>query len=1232
MWNSSIRFFLYNPSVVLALLLLSLAGLAISPLRIGGLAWRHSMPVDALPDLGENQQIIRTEWPGQAATRIEEQLNYPLSAELMGVAGVRSVRGQAMFGVSFLYVIFEESVDFYDSRARLLERLSSLPDGLLPKGVRPQLGPSATALGQVYMYVLVGRDSLGRPAGGWGLEELRRFQDFELKQQLLSVAGVVEVATIGGHERAFEVVLDPLRLKAQQISVAEIAEVLRNSDIEVGAQTIDINEVEYTLQGLAKVQQLSELEEIPIASQDGSLLRIGDIAKVQASSLPRRALLDYEGAEAVGGIVTMQYGADAASVIAAIERKVKEINPKLPKKRNRNGILSQLHILPYYNRGELIAETMGTLRSALVLEVLIVLLVMLWMMRSLQGALVIAGLLPLSILLTFLCMYVAGVEAHIVSLAGIAIAIGTVVDMGILLWDNVKQHAAAATTSTSKRDIVLSASLELAPSLRTAMGSTLLSFLPVFALEASEGRLFHPLAWTKTFTMVSAFVLSLYVMPAVFVFFLRKQRQTPFSSGSWIDYIALAALLLGGSVWVWSSFWGSLCVLLGVAEWLRLRGHLLARWAKKGHIPLYTGWVLWVLSQKWLPLGTAAGSWGNLLLVGGACVALLSLFWLLLRGYGWIFGYCWRYRVCLMVGCLVFVLMGLLAWQGGEKIAGTSRLGRRLSQYFPGLSRSFMPPLEEGSFLLMPIGAPHAGLEVHKKNIQQLDKAIAAIPEVSEVVGKLGRAETALDPAPMHMYEIIVNYKPEYIEDKDGQPIRFAVDERGNFLKDSSGELVPDATGQFYRNWRSQFRSPDDIWAEIEQLQPSTVSRAPKLQPIETRRLMLQTGIRSRLVLKVRGQSLEAISSYAKKAATALEHVKGIASHSIYTEPLIGKPYLQLEIRRSAAQRHGLQATELGNYIKTAIGGAPLLMLQEGRSRWPLLMRYGSEAKESPESLAQLPIRTPSGAYVALDEVVEITYKAGPQMVRSEDSWPVTYVLFEAEKGFSAPEVVASAEQLLQTWASEGKLPLPTGINYSFDGTYKDTLRAEQRFLWIIPLAFLLICVLLYVQFRKLWLVALVFGGLLLSFAGSFLCLWMYQLLAGDALSVLGEVFGIGREVSLNTAVWVGFVALFGIATDNGVVMVARLKQAFLEQQPKSSSERLQTAIQAGKTRLRSCLMTTATTLLALLPLLSATGKGGELMRALALPLFGGTLLSPVLLFLIPIMYGLVVRTKAGKK
>ena len=1227
MWLRVIRFFIYNPFLVLLLMcLIGVGGVLVSPLRMG-LGGTSPMAIDALPDLSENQHVLRTIWPGQTAERIEQQLNYGLSAHLLGVSGVHTVRGIAMFGVSFLYVIFDDKLDFHTARTRLAEQLSNLPQALLPEGVKPQLGPEATALGQIYMYTLGGRDSTGQPAGGWGLATLRELQDFQIKQQLMAVPGVAEVASIGGYERAFEVVADPLRLQAQGVSILALATALRHCDIEVGAQTLEMNQVAYVIQGLARVKSIKQLEDVLVYNRMGTPIRVRDVAVVQAASLPRRALLDYEGAEAVGGIVTMNYGANATAVLAAIHEKVKEIEHTLPETQLSDGRRSKLHILPYYDRSQLIEETLGTLSHALVLEVLITVLVILWLLGNLRGALLIAGLLPFSVLVVFLCMYAMDIQVHIVSLAGIAIAIGTIVDMGTWLWDNVQRHAKEAPQGTTPQAIVLAATTELLPTLRTAMGSTLIAFLPVFALEASAGRLFHPLAWTKTFTMLAAFLLTLHALPACFALLLRN-RHIIKPPVHWLRYVCMGLLVGGGIGMVWWPFLGSLCCCVGLAEGLKDKqqawtGHVADKRLHALSIGVYVVWLLFAFSRLWLPLGTAGGFWGNLLLASGCVGGLLGALWCFVYFYDRMLLYSWHRRLWVIGSCAVLVTFGLLAVQGVDGVLGKGNNMTRLRSYFPGIAHSFMPPLEEGSFLLMPISTPQGSLTNHKHILQKLDKRLANIPEVEEVVGKLGRAETALDPAPMHMFEIIINYKTKYIQNKDGTPVRFAVDKNGTFLRDSHGELLPDDKGSFYRNWRPEVHNVADIWAEVAHKQLPTLSRAPRLQPIETRLLMQRTGIQAPLALKVVGATLADVASFAQAVAPALQGVAGIQAGSVYAEPTIGSPYIQLVMRPEAAQRFGLQAKALGDYIQIAIGGTPLHYLRNGHIRWPLLLRYGADIRDNPVHIMQLPIQLHTGAYVPLSELVTLHYAPGPQMIRSENGWPVTYVLFTREENTSATMLVKKAEAQLKKLEKKGALTRPKGVSYTFEGTYKETLRAEKRFVWVIAISLFLVFILLYLQFRKVLLSLAIFSNLLLVFAGGFLLLWVYQQLGEGTQSTLGAVFGIGHPVSLNTAVWVGFVALFGIAVDNGIVMAFRLEKKFEHTTRKlSKTMQLQALCQAGRARLRPCLITTASTLLALLPLLAAQGKGGELMRAMALPIIGGMLISPLSLFTLPIFYG----------
>ena len=1211
MWKSSVRFCLYHPQFVcVGLLLWVLGGWLVAP--VGDLGSPLSMNVNALPDLSENQHIIRTSWPGQSPERIEAQLNYPLSTQLLSVSGVRDVRGQAMQEMSFLYVIFEEDIGFYEARGRLSEVLASLPDQLLPEGLQPRLGPAATALGQVFMYTIEGRGEDEQVLGGWSLEERRRIQDFQIKPALLSVSGVAEVASIGGFERCFEVIVYPLRLRARGISLPQLITALKSSDIEVSAGTLELNEVEYVLQGFARLQRLEDVEQVLLKHTENGPIRLLDIGRVVMSTRPRRAVLDNGGVESVGGVVTMSYGSDARQVLKSIKKKVAFLNHTLPLRHLFDGRLSQLHLKTVYDRSTLIDETLSTLSYALLLQILITAFVVLWMLRQLSTAFAMSMLMPLSILGAFIGMYAIGVEVHIVSLTGIAIAIGTVVDIGILLWDQVARKIKTEAKERPLRELVLEATLEFLPMMRTALGTTLLSFLPIFALEASEGQLMHPLAWTKNLTLVSAFLLSIYVLPS-FIYWLERPKRV---GGSYRVFGIYLSLLGGGVVLCFFTFfWGSLCCCVALAELLRMH---FAQKQKHWSSTVYILWIGYALSVLWMPLGLEHGLGKNLLFLSAVLGSYLAILTLLIRFYRQLLSAAWRYRWVMLGGVLFFMVGSIMAWKGSK-----GRLGTAMDQLFPGLPKNLMPSLEENSFLLMPIGAPHAGLEAHRRHLQQLDRALLRIPEVEEVVGKIGRAETALDPAPMHMFEILINYASEYRLDKQGRVTRFAVDETGGFLRDSLERLIPDSDGRPYRNWRPSIRSRKDIWHAIQRQQLPVLSAASMLQPIETRRIMLQTGLSAPLALSIRGESMEKMASFAAKAAEVLRSVEGIAASSVYPEPLIGKPYLSFDLRKKKAQQLGLSAAELAPYLEAAIGGRPILYLQEGRLRWPLQLRYGRALRTDLESIAQLPVQGPQGEYLRLGDLVDISYRSGPQMIRSENSWPLTYVLFDTEEGYSAEDVVQRAENNLRAQETKSLLDRPEHLSYEFVGSYKETLRMERKFAWILPLTLLLIWLLLYLQFRKIWLSALVLSSVIISFIGGFGFLWLCQHSSATSWAEYLSIFGLGEAIPLNTVTWVGFIALMGITVDNGVVMGMRLEAFFALRRPTNVAQALEAAYEAGRSRLRACLITTATTLIALLPLLSSEGKGSELMKTIAAPLFGGMLLGPVFLFFLPILYAI---------
>jgi Cu(I)/Ag(I) efflux system membrane protein CusA/SilA len=536
-----------------------------------------------------------------------------------------------------------------------------------------------------------------------------------------------------------------------------------------------------------------------------------------------------------------------------------------------------------------------------------------------------------------------------------------------------------------------------------------------------------------------------------------------------------------------------------------------------------------------------------------------------------------------------------------------------------------MPALDEGSFLLMPTSMPHSGVEENKKIVQHLDKAVSSIPEIKSVVGKAGRVESALDPAPLSMFENIINYKSEYKTDKDGHRIRFRVDEEGEFVRDSAGNLIPDKDGKYYRQWRDHIESPDDIWDEIVEVSNYPgVTSAPKLQPIETRLVMLQSGMRAPMGIKVSGPDLETIEDFAMKLEGQLKQVSSIKSKSVFADRVVGKPYLEIDLKRDKMARYGLSVKQVQKYIEVAVGGMKLTNTVEGRERYPVRVRYPRELRDDPEALKEILIPTNQGVQIPLGEVVKVNYTKGPQAIKSENTFLISYVIFDSREGFAEVDVVRDAQRHLDEKIEEGELNVPKGVSYRFAGDYKNQVRAEKRLSFVVPLVMIIIFLLLYMQFRSAPTTLMVFSGIAIAFAGGFIMIWLYGQDWFMDFSLFGtnmrELFQM-KTVNLSIAVWVGFIALFGIATDNGVVMAAYLKQTFEKRKPENIQTIRESVVEAGKKRIRPTLMTTATTLLALLPILSSAGKGSDVMIPMAIPTFGGMAIQVITLFVVPILY-----------
>lgn len=1166
-----LRFFLSNRIVVVALtVLLILWGLMVAPFdwKLGSVP-RNPVPVDAIPDIGENQQIVFTQWEGRSPQDIEDQITYPLTTALLGLPEVKTVRSYSMFGFSTIYIIFKEDAEFYWSRTRILEKLNSLSSDLLPESVSPKLGPDATALGQVFWYTLEGMSKDGTPTGGWDFQELRSTQDWYVRYALQGVEGVAEVASIGGYVKEYQIDVDPDALRTYGISLHQVFNAVRGSNRDVGARTIEINSVEYVIRGLGLIENLEDLRATVITQRDNIPITLEQIANIQYGPAVRRGALDKAGAEAVGGVVVTRFGDNPLEVIKRVKAKIKEISAGMPTKTLEDGTVSQVQVVPFYDRTGLIYETLGTLENAVRQQILITVIVVLVMVMHLRSAALISSVLPLSVLFAFIGMKTFGIDANIVALSGIAIAIGTVVDMGVVMAENILKHMERAKESDSKFTIVLHACAEVSGAILTAALTTIISFLPVFTMEAAEGKLFKPLAYTKTFALVGAIAVALVVLPTFAYWIMGKvktreqKEKKAFSLRSIICYV---------------------CALV----------------------------IAVILANDWQPIGHGkplANIFFVVLIIG----FLLGVFFVFIRYYARLLALALNHKGKITGASSLIVLMGVVIWLGWGTLMGwMPDFAKKTDAYvylnhtFPGLGSEFMPDLDEGSFLLMPTTMPHASIGEVMDVMRKQDMAINAIPEVKLAVGKLGRAESPLDPAPVSMIETIITYKDE-------------------FKKDESGRLLLDEDGNPIRQWRDHINSPDDIWSEIVKAATITgTTSAPKLQPIAARIVMLQSGMRAPMGLKVYGPDLETIEAVALDIEALLKQVPSIKEKAVLADRIVGKPYLEIDINRNAIARYGLSIQSVQDVIEVAMGGKPLTQTIEGRERYPVRVRYMRELRDTIESIEGILIAASDGTQIPLRELAQIRYTRGPQVIKSEDTFLVGYVIFDKQAGISEGEVVAQAQDFLEEKIEAGELIIPAGVSYKFTGSYENQIRAQKKLSIVLPLALGVIIMILYFQFKRLAATLLVFSSIAFAWSGGFILIWLYGQPWFMDFSLFGEnirtLFQID-SINLSVAVWVGFLALFGIATDDGVLMTTYLNQRFKEAMPTSRKQIHERVIEAASKRVRPALMTSATTILALLPVLSSTGRGADVMIPMAIPTFGGMLLALFTVFLVPVLY-----------
>ena len=931
---------------------------------------------------------------------------------------------------------------------------------------------------------------------------------------------------------------------------------VKNSNIDVGAGTMEVNKAEYLIRGLGYIKSLEDLENAAITSRNGVPVRVKDIAKVNFGPGDRRGGLDKEGQEAVGGVVVARYGSNPMDVINNVKAKMAEMESGMPEKTLKDGTVSKVTVVPFYDRTQLIRETIGTLEEALTHEVLICIIVVLILVLNLRASAVIAGMLPLAVICTFIVMKMVGVEANIVALSGIAIAIGVMVDVGVVMMENVIKGLTPSPSPFGEgsqylmprgkelEKVIYERVSEVSSAILTAMATTVVSFIPVFAMQAQEGKMFHPLAFTKTFALMSALLLGFLVLPtlAYWVFSLTGKARIPGLSrinGKTVNRVLMAVV-----------------VVLAV----------------------------YLLADLWLPLGPENGMLLNVVFVASIIAVILGLLWLLVIFYERILRWCLSHRLLFMSVPLALLVCGVLIWRN--------------------CGQEFMPTLDEGSFMLMPTSMPHSGVEENIRYCKILDRRIKAIPEIESVVGKWGRVNSALDPAPIQMYETVINYKPEYELDENGHRKRF---------KDG-----------YHRLWRPEIRTEDDIWNAITEVtRLPGVTGSPKLQPIATRQVMLSTGLKAPMGLKIYGPDLESIEQAGMQFEKVMRQIPEINSASVYYDRASGAPYVEIKLDREKLSRYGIQVGDVQSILSTAIGGMSEGNTVEGRERFPIRVRYARELRDDPDVLNQVLIPAMDGTQIPLGQVADIQFTRGATMINSENTFLVGYITFDKAGTLAEVEVVNEVKRVLDEQVKSGKIVLPKGVSYAFTGTYEQQEHAAKRLQIVIPVALMIILLILYFQFRSVTASLIHFSGVFVAFAGGFILMWLYGQPWFMDFTVcdvnMRTLFGMGT-INLSVAVWVGFIALFGIATDDGVLMGTYIHQTFLARNPQTKHDIIEAVVEAGKKRVRPAAMTTATTLIALLPVLSSTGKGADVMVPMSIPTFGGMMIQTMTMFVVPVL------------
>ncbi len=1195
-------------------------------------AWRH-VPVDAIPDLSDNQVIVWAEWPGQSPHDVDAQVTARLARELQGLPGVETVRGLSLYGAGYVYVIFAERRDLYECRTRVLERLAQL-QGLLPAGVYPRLGPDATAMGQVYAFTLQGPPDV---------ERKRYVLDQVVVPALRAVPGVAEVAPAGGVVREYQIDVNPERLEEQGLNLEWLMRAVRQAGRDIGAMSVEQSGVETMIRGVGFVRSVADVENLILRGdrRKGAGLRLGDVADVRLGGQFRQGLLADGYQEHVGAIIGLRVREDPMTVINAVKRRLVDLGPALARE--------QLSAVPFYDRSPLIRETTATVTDTLIEAVITTVIVVVTFLLHARASLAVAVSLPLGMLFTFLIMYGAGVGANLMSLAGIAIAIGVMVDFGIIMTENITQHLVDLQAKCRREgrtmpgspfdpeitDTVVRAAQEVARPLLTSAATTVIGFLPIFALTDQAGRLFEPLALTKSLAISGAVLCGTLLVPVLCRLLLPPWHlRRPL-------LLALTGLAAGaGFGWFVRDGW-SLPMEYG-------------RWAIT--VP---GWLFAPLFAALV--GSAVWRLGRERLVNYEENPMSRAIHV---AYEWAYRRIQRHKVAFTAAISALAIGGYLLGAGwatlswplrqGFSLAGAdlaaTRLDHALTRWFPGVGASFLPPLDEGSLLFMPSLPATGGLGETQRVMQMQNRLIESVPEVASVMGKLGRAETALDPAPLGMIETVVLLKP---------------------YRDWPVQEIPRSDGTVERRPRTL----DEVRATLAGISDIPGVAPSWLQPIETRVVMLSTGIRSLIALQVLGDDTDALERFAEAAEKIIQPTPGAADVQMQREG--GKPYAEVRLDPGRLARFGLTNEQVMRAVESAWGGMAVTTSVEGTLRYPVRIRYLRERRDDADEFAQLRVpagegepgiplasllarpavhtleftgvdaerpaeallarlplaaqrnftplgprqaelTVPAGGEMprAVAEAVAdgrirlagerpaesaLTYTVGPMAIRSEGGKRTQYVLLNA-RGRGEVEVVRDADARLRAALQDGRLELPPGATYRWVGRYEQKLKADETLRGIIAASMLVMVVLIYVGTRS-WLITaiILLCNATVTTAGGFFLVWLW-----------------GAEMT--TAVVVGFLVLLGVMFNDGILLGTYLQEQF-RTHPGTLAEVHRRVFLAGLRRRRPAIMTNATTLLSLIPVLWSTGRGSELMQPMVLPVVGGMFFDLVSLFSVPVFY-----------